>query len=130
MTGPRLTITVQYEPQPDYGRSLEWIAPELGDAGLTLVEDRIEDVTPSRTWTGIVDGPTFQRFAKAWRLQDARAELGSHTSDDGRSQPTRSYVLDGLNWETDGKSPITCVTLQILGVTDPAADSGRPSAEV
>ena len=32
MVDPRyITITVQYDREPKYGRSLEWIAPELKD---------------------------------------------------------------------------------------------------
>jgi hypothetical protein len=129
MDGALLTIKVHYERRPEYGRSLEWIAPELKDAALTLVEDRIDDARPSRKWRGIVDRPTFEVFANAWRLHDATGELDAYTSDGAKAQPARSYVLDGLNWETNGESPIVSVTLQIRGVTDAFADSGREPAE-
>jgi hypothetical protein len=117
---PRLIIIkVQYERWPACGWSLRWIAPELKDAALTLVEDEMDDETPSRTWTGIVDGPTFERFAKAWHLLD-----GTDARD-----PAGFYVFDGLNWETDGESPIVCVTLNVFGHQSAGADVGRPSAE-
>jgi len=40
MVDPRyITITVQCDREPEYGRSLEWIAPELKDSALTMTED-------------------------------------------------------------------------------------------
>ncbi len=63
-----ITITVRYDRKPRCGRSLGWIAPELKDSALTMTEDRLDDPTPSRTWAGLVDGPTYERFAEAWRL--------------------------------------------------------------
>ena len=69
MVNPRyITITVRYDRQPRYGRSLQWIAPELKDSALTMTEDQLDDPIPSRTWAGLVDGPTYERFAEAWRL--------------------------------------------------------------
>ena len=66
MVNPRcITITVRYDRQPRYGRSLQWIAPELKDSALTMTEDQLDDPTPSRTWAGLVDGPTYERFAEA-----------------------------------------------------------------
>ena len=41
---------------------------ELRDAGLTLLEDRVSEARPVRTWAGIVDGVTFGHFADAWHL--------------------------------------------------------------
>ena len=69
-------------------------------------------------WTGIVDGPTFERFANAWQLLDGT---------DGRA-PAGFYVFVGLNWESDGESPIVCVTLKVFGLESAAAEVGRPSA--
>ena len=44
-----ITITVRYDRQPRYGRSLQWIAPALKDSALTMTEDQLDDPTPSRT---------------------------------------------------------------------------------
>ena len=83
-----IIVKVQYERSPASARSLRWIAPELEGAGLTLVEDQIDDERPSRTWTGTVDRPTFERFAQAWRLRS-----------DGDEHGLRGfYVFDGMNW--------------------------------
>ena len=51
MVNPRhITITVRYDGRPSrYGRSLEWIAPELKDSALTITEDQLDGPTPSRT---------------------------------------------------------------------------------
>ena len=99
-----ITITVAYEPGASKRPALEWTAPELEDAGLALIEEH-SDPLPSRTWGGVVDGPTFERFADAW-LPD---ELT-----DNRSPGTQSYTFDGLNWEVGGESPIVYVTIHVL----------------
>jgi len=115
MSVPRLiTVTVWYERRSAHARSLEWIAPELGDAHLTLVEDQAESERPFRTWTGLVDGPTFERFARSWRLEDSTGSgPDSSNHNQNASQVPRSYEFDGLNWEADGESPIICVTVQV-----------------
>jgi hypothetical protein len=95
-----ITITVLYDRQPKYGRSLQWIAPELKDSALTMTEDQLEDPTPSRTWAGLVDGPTYERLAEAWRVPK---DIATHT-----------YTLDGMNWEAGNESPIVCVSLQVM----------------
>jgi hypothetical protein len=105
MANPRhITISVQYDRHPDYGRSLAWIAPELRDAGLEMTDDQLDQATPSRSWAGVVDGPVFERFAEAWGLDDAD------------SNP-RIYVFDGMNWEAAGASPIVCVLVDVSGGT-------------
>ncbi len=130
MNGPRLiVIRVQYERWPAYGRSLGWIAPELKGAGFALVEDRTDDARPSRTWTGIVDGPTFERFAEAWRLPEDSGESGPLTPNGNPRHAVRSYVFDGLNWESDGVSPIIWVTVQVRGVNGAIPEVGRRSVE-
>ena len=63
-----VVIGVAYDRRPAYGRFLEWIAPELRDAGLTMTEDHSDEANASRTWPGVVDGATFARFADARRL--------------------------------------------------------------
>ena len=90
MVDPRyITITVQYDREPKYGRSLEWIAPELKDSALTMIEDHLGDPTPSRTWAGLVDGPTYEQFAKAWRLpKDADETNARHPATIAISLPT------------------------------------------
>ena len=67
-----------------------------------MTEDHTSTPNPSRTWAGIVDGPTFKRFADAWHLNDA----------------TRARTFDGMNWEVDGQSPIVYVSLYIDFVGD------------
>ena len=96
-----ITIKVAYDSHPSYGRSLEWVAPELSEADLTVIEDRMEDPSPSRTWAGPVDEAAFKRFADAWHLDP---EI-----DD-------TYTFDGMNWESGGESPIIYVRLDV-GVT-------------
>jgi len=109
-----ITITVQYDRQSTRGRSLEWIAPELKDSALTMTEDQLDDPTPSRTWAGLVDGPTYERFAEAWRLPKDTDEATSQTPGDDRELATLTYMLDGMNWEAGNESPIVCVSLQVM----------------
>jgi len=109
-----ITITVQYDRQSTRGRSLEWIAPELKDSALTMTEDQLDDPTPSRTWAGLVDGPTYERFAEAWRLPKDTDEATSQTPGDDRELATLTYTLDGMNWEAGNESPIVCVSLQVM----------------
>ena len=115
MVDPRyITITVRYDGQPRYGRSLEWIAPELKDSALTMTEDQLDDPTPSRTWAGLVDGPIYERFAKAWRLPKDIDEATSQTAGDDHEPATHTYTLDGLNWEAGNESPIVCVSVLVM----------------
>ncbi len=115
MANPRhITITVRYDRQPGYGRSLQWIAPELTESALTMTEDQLDDPTPSRTWAGLVDGPTYERFADAWRLPEDTDETTSQTAGDDRALVTHPYALDGMNWEAGNESPIICVSLQVM----------------
>lgn len=116
MTNPRrIIIRVQYDGYPEHARSLAWIAPELRDARLEMAEDHLDQPNPSRAWTGVVDGPTFERFAEAWLLDDAQ-------------RSPRTYVFDGMNWEAGGVSPIVSVVVWVGGprtVTDHARFRGR-----
>ena len=115
MIDPRyITITVQYDRQARCGRSLEWIAPELKDSALTMTQDQVDDPTPSRVWAGLVDGPTYERLAEAWRLPKDADEPTSQTADDDRELATHTYTLDGMNWEAGNESPIVCVSLQVM----------------
>lgn len=112
-----VVIKVAYDRQPTFGRSLEWIAPELRDAGLKLLEDENDGLKPSRTWAGIVDEATFEPFADAWNLEtEARPRargLGPSTGDPQRQPAERPYIFDGMNWEVDGVSPIVYVSIQV-----------------
>jgi hypothetical protein len=115
MVDPRyITITVQYDRRPRYGRSLQWIAPELQDSALTIIEDQLDGPTPSRTWAGLVDGPTYERFAEAWRLPKDTDEMTPQTAGDNRELATHTYTLDGMNWEAGHESPIVCVSLKVM----------------
>jgi hypothetical protein len=113
MVDPRyITITVQYDGVPKYGRSLGWIAPELKNSTLTMTDDHIAGPRPSRTWAGMVDGPTFERFARAWRLPGQITSTTPPVTDDPDRAP-RTYTLDGMNWEVGGFSPIVWVSVQV-----------------
>jgi hypothetical protein len=118
MTADRyIVIRVAYDRHPSYGRSLGWIAPELRDAGLMLTEDHCAGLTPSRTWEGFVDGPTFQRFAGAWGLRDKPYERTAGIVPGAGHLAWRAYTFDGMNWEIGGESPIVYVSV-IVGVVD------------
>jgi hypothetical protein len=108
-----IVITVAYDGHPGYGRFLEWVAPELRDAGLTMTEDHNNEPTPSRTWAGIVDGPTFDRFADAWHLEAQPHGPASDRMTQAGYPAARSYTFDGMNWETGGKSPIVYVSVLV-----------------
>jgi hypothetical protein len=111
-----ISITVHYDRLPAYGRSLGWIAPQLKNAHLILTEDHADDERPTRTWEGLLDAPTFERFARDWRLEDELHEPNAAPPTDGPDVHT--YTLDGLNWERGGESPIICVSVE---VAQPAA---------
>jgi hypothetical protein len=114
MLGSRhIIVRVQYERHRRYGRSLGWIAPELKDASMTMTEDRTDDPTPSRTWEGTLDGPTFTRFARAWHLPECDTDVPSFAADRASNPAPRPYTLDGMNWDAHGQSPIVCVTVQV-----------------
>jgi len=106
-----LILTVAYERYVGRGLSLESIAPELKDAGLSLIEDSHHGWNRSRKWAGVVDGPTFDRLAAAWHLphENDKPAPGNPAGD-----PTmHAHTLDGMNWETQGESPIIFVTVQV-----------------
>jgi hypothetical protein len=109
-----ITIRVAYDSYPGYGRSLAWIAPDLKDAGLTMTEDHAAEPSPSRTWAGIVDRPTFERFADAWQLHAEADEPSAVTEREHRA--THIYTVDGMNWEAGGESPIVYVTVEVAVV--------------
>ena len=107
-----VTITVTYDLHPTYGRSLEWIAPELSDAGLTLIEDHTRGPQPWRAWAGVVDERTFKRFADAWHLDGG--------TDETCSAAPCTYTFDGMNWEAGGASPIVSVSVHVTTAADGA----------
>jgi hypothetical protein len=85
-----ITITVQFDREPDYGRSLEWIAP-----------------------------PIDEQFAKAWRLPKDIHEPSARTPSDDRGLATHTHTLYGMNWETGNQSPIVYVSLQLTAPAPP-----------
>lgn len=116
MTDERyIIITVVYERHTEYAQALEWIAPELSNARLSLIDDHAEEPSPSRTWAGIVPASTFNRFAHAWQLPEASSKPTSGNTD--RHPATRVYTLDGMNWDAGGQSPIVSVTVQVLATS-------------
>jgi hypothetical protein len=114
--GRYIVIKVAYDRHPSYGRSLEWIAPELRDAGLSLIEDHTAGAKPWRAWAGSVSDDTFDRFSVAWGL-DAKPDEGTSdvVTNEGRLS-LHSYTLDGMNWERGGESPIVYVSV-LVGAT-------------
>jgi hypothetical protein len=99
--------------RPAYERSLERVATELRDAGLTIVEDHAHELQPSRTWAGTVDGITFDHFADAWHLDRKAARPGLTQVPGDGWRATRSYTFDGMDWEANGESPIVYVSLTV-----------------
>jgi len=89
-----ISLQVKYQQDAtDVHRSLRWLAPELSHAELTLTED----ASGLRTWGGVVDRDTFEWLADAWDLED-----GSH-----------AYAFDGTEFDTEGWTPIACVSLSV-----------------
>lgn len=108
-----ISITVRYEPRVSYGTSLAWIAPELGDAGLALVDDHLDDPMPSRTWAGSVDRRTFERFAKSWGLPRENEVARPSNVVDRADTASYERTYDGMNWEVGGESPIIWVSVLV-----------------
>ena len=84
-----------------------------------MTEDHLDDPKPSRTWAGLVDGPTYEQFATAWRLPTDADETNARTPGDDRAPDTHTYTLDGMNWESGTESPIVCVSLQVMELASP-----------
>jgi hypothetical protein len=111
-----IAIRVAYDRHPSYGRSLEWIAPELRDAGLTLTEDHSAATPPRRTWAGFVDDAVFRRFADAWRLHTKHREGTLDVVTEAGRLSVNAYTFDGMNWERWGRSPIVYVAVLVGAV--------------
>jgi hypothetical protein len=119
VTGDRyVVLKVAYDRHPGYGRSLAWIAPELRDVGLIMIEDHKDEPSPSRTWAGIVDGATFERFADAWGLDGMPHDRILDPVTGAGDLAMRAYTFDGMNWEIAGESPIVCVSVLVGVVGD------------
>jgi len=90
-----IVLTVAYERDAGRDRSLASIAPELKDPRLSLIEDNHHGWNPSCQWAGLVDGPTFDRFADAWHLHHENDQPASGNAD---GYPTmHAHTLDGMN---------------------------------
>jgi len=109
-----IILRVAYERHAPRGPSLGWIAPELKDAGLSLIEDNRDGWNPSCEWAGLVNEPTFDRFAAAWHLHDENDEPASDNVDGHPMM--HAHTLDGMNWETRGLSPVIFATVHVWGV--------------
>jgi len=120
-----IVITVAYDRHPNYGRSLDWIAPELSDAGLIMTDDRIDEPSPSRTWAGVVSGATFERFSDAWQLDAQPCDPSLSPDAEAGDMAMRAYTFDWMNWEIGGESPIVYVSL-LVGF---AGDRDRPEVD-
>ena len=89
-----ISLQVKYEPYATADqRSLGWLAPELIHARLNLTEE----TSDARTWHGVIDGDTFAWLAHGWDLQHG----------------SRTYMFDGMEFETEGWSPIVWVRLSV-----------------
>jgi len=108
-----IILRIAYERHAARGPSLEWIAPELKDAGLSLIEDNRDGWNPSCEWAGLVNGPTFDRFATAWHLEDENDEPASDNADGYTMM--HAHTLDGMNWESQGLSPVIFATVHVWG---------------
>ena len=111
--GRYIVIRVAYDRYPSYGRSLDWIAPELRDSGLRMRAHRDDRTGPSCTWAGFVDEATFERFATAWRLDAMPHEPPFTPASQAGHAAMRAYTFDGMNWEIDGMSPIVYVSVLV-----------------
>ena len=80
-----------------------------------MTEDHVAEPSPSRTWAGIVDRPTFERFADAWQQLHAEADEPSAVTEH-EHLATHIYTVDGMNWEAGGESPIVYVTVEVAVV--------------
>jgi hypothetical protein len=120
-----ISITVRYEPGPPSGTSLAWIAPELSQAGLRLVEDHLDNPRPTRTWAGFVGEGTFRRFAMAWPLPGEDEERGGDDADGQNELVAYTKTFDGMNWEIDGVSPIISVSVEVVRRVRAAAAAHR-----
>jgi hypothetical protein len=95
---------------------------------LTLIEEHADECGASRTWAGVVDGATSQRFADAWHLPDEFHEpAAANLAEDGHIARVRR-TFDGMNWEVDGESPIVYVSVEIGVIKRPLATGPKPSA--
>jgi hypothetical protein len=131
MAGDRYVIVrVAYDRLHTHGRSLRWIAPELADAGLELIEDRAGEPSPSRTWAGVLSAPTFDRFADAWRLHAAASEPVLALATEAGRPRGRDYTLDGMNWESGGESPIVYVSVHVTHLRDRGASEAAKRSRV
>ena len=109
-------LTVAYERPAGRGPSLGWIAPELQGAGLSLIEEIHHGWNPCRRWAGLVDGPTFDRFADAWHLHDENDHPASGNPDGNPMM--LAHTLDGMNWDTQGESPVIFATVHVWVLGD------------
>jgi hypothetical protein len=126
----RIAITVRYEPPASYGTSLAWIAPELREAGMALIEDRLAGPIPSRTWAGSVDERTFKAFAKSWALPRQNEGGSAATADDSNDSAGFERTYDGMNWEVGGESPIISVSVHVGPVARvPMSNESRERAD-
>jgi hypothetical protein len=122
-----VVVRVAYDRFPSHGRSLKWIAPELDGAGLGLIEDRIHEQSPRRTWAGVVSAAAFERFESAWHLDTAAAEAVFALPTEHGQLRGREYTFDGMNWEAEGVSPIVYVTVRVARVRDGVRSAERLS---
>jgi hypothetical protein len=124
MPEPRyITLRVSFDSHTNSERTLRWIAPELARAGLAMTDDHMEGRVRYRTWAGSVDEATVRQLMEAWRLTDPIGGSGGENDDD-RQPASRAYTLDGMNWETDGRSPVVWASVEIGRGAAATADAG------
>ena len=97
-------------------RSLRALAPELADAGLTIITD-----SPAlRKWAGVIDDDTYARMADACAL-DRKPGTNLLSVTECGELTCHAYTWDGMEWERNGSSPVVWMRLQVSGGVRAAA---------
>jgi hypothetical protein len=103
-------VRVAYERDATgFERSLRWLVPELGDAGLTMTAD----ARGGREWAGVIDGDTYARLADRWDLDDKPEQTNGAALTEDERPASHTYAWDGMEWETAGSSPIIYMSLRV-----------------
>jgi hypothetical protein len=97
-------------------RSLRALAPQLADAGLTMITD-----SPAvREWAGVIDGHAYAHMADAWALDRKPATNHLMVTEYGELA-FHAYTWDGMEWEGKGSSPVVWMRLRVSSEVRPAA---------
>ena len=101
-------------------RSLRALAPQLADAGLTMITD-----SPAlRKWAGVIDGHTYARMADAWAL-DRKPGTNHLMVTEYGELTCHAYTWDGMEWEGNGSSPVVWMRLRVSSEVRPQLPNAR-----